>query len=164
MTLPVLVLGLLLSPVQSTSDVGPALQEGNSLLYAGLKVLIFGRFLPSGGEDVFLHPVALAGWAGLLVTGLNLMPAGQLDSGHVAYVLLGSRARHLAWLVIAALVGLSFLWQGWLFWTVLVFFFGQVHAVPLDDLTPLRARERALAALVLLTFVLVFIPVPMVIR
>jgi len=158
---PVLVIGLLLSPVLPIPPGGAAIQEGNSLLYAGLKLLLFGRFLPSGGMDVLLHPVAWAGWAGLLVTGLNLMPAGQLDGGHVAYVLLGRRARHLTWLMVVALLALSVLWTGWLIWAGLVFIFGQAHAVPLDDITPPRARERALAAFALLVFALVFVPAPM---
>lgn len=161
--LPVLIVGLMLSPVLRTPAGATVFQEGNSLLYAGLKLALFGRFLPSNGEDVFLHPVALAGWAGLLVTGLNLLPAGQLDGGHVAYVLLGQRARYLTWVVLLALAGLSFLWTGWLIWVALVFAFGQVHAVPLDDITPLRPGERALAGLMVLLFILVFMPIPMVI-
>jgi membrane-associated protease RseP (regulator of RpoE activity) len=158
---PVLLLGLRLSEVMPIPSGGPTIQEGNSLLYAGLKYLLFGRFLPSGGVDVFLHPVAWAGWAGLLVTGLNLMPAGQLDGGHVAYVLLGGRARYLTWLVIATLIGLSFLWTGWLLWAALVFIFGQTHAVPLDDITPIRWQDRAVAILAVVVFVLVFMPRPM---
>lgn len=159
--LPVLVVGLLLSKVQAVPVGGPIFQEGNSILYAGIKFLLFGRFLPANGIDVFLHPLALAGWAGLLVTALNLMPAGQLDGGHVAYVLLGERARNLTWIIIAALLGLSFLWQGWLLWAALVFLFGRAHAVPLDDITPIGPRERAIAILMAVIFVAIFMPVPM---
>jgi membrane-associated protease RseP (regulator of RpoE activity) len=121
--------------------------------------------LPSGGEDVFIHPVALAGWAGLLVTGLNLVPAGQLDGGHVAYVLFGKRARALTWAIIGALIAMgAFLWDGWFLWAGLVFLFGQTHAVPFDDVTPLRPWQRALAIGMLVLFALVFTPVPMVFK
>ncbi len=159
--IPVLFLGL------STSHLGfipqglATFQEGNSLLYAAAKLLVFGRFLPSGNLDVFINSVAMAGWAGLLVTGLNLIPAGQLDGGHVAYALLGRRAKWLTWVVVVVMLGLSPLWQGWLLWAALVLLLGRVHAVPLDDVTPLRTKDKMLAFLAIAVFVLVFIPVPM---
>jgi membrane-associated protease RseP (regulator of RpoE activity) len=159
--IPLLFLGLHLSEVGRIPPGMPIFQEGNSLLYAGLKFLAFGRFLPSGGQDVFLHPVALAGWAGLLVTSLNLIPVGQLDGGHVTHSLIGRHARWLPWIVIAALLGLSLLWQGWLIWVGLVFIFGRQRAEPLDDITPLRSRERGLAILLLVVAVLIFTPIPM---
>lgn len=86
--IPVLAYGLYLSPV------GPAtggLQEGNSLLYAVLKRLVCGMWLPGHGLDVNLHPMAFAGWAGLFVTMLNLIPVSQLDGGHVAIAFFGNR-------------------------------------------------------------------------
>jgi membrane-associated protease RseP (regulator of RpoE activity) len=160
LALPLLVLGLKLSTVEIVPLGGPYIQEGNSLLYAGLKILIFGRFLPANGLDVFLHPVALAGWTGLLVTALNLIPAGQLDGGHLAYALLGERARWLTWIVVAVLVGLSFLWNGWIIWAGLVFFLGRVHAVPMDDITRLRGHEKMLVVLLFVILALVFTPIP----
>ena len=150
----------MLSPVQPSPPV--YMQEGNSLLYAALKYLTKGQWLPGNGFDVMLHPVAWAGWTGLLITSLNLIPAGQLDGGHMAFVLLGRRARVLTWPIIAGLVALGITqWQGWLLWAGLVFLFGQVHATPLDDVTPIRPRERAVALLLLMVFVLIFMPNPL---
>jgi membrane-associated protease RseP (regulator of RpoE activity) len=164
---PVLILGLILSDVQTLAEVYAQLPgasyitEGNSLLYAALKILVFGRFLPSGGEDVFLHPVALAGWAGLLVTGLNLLPAGQLDGGHIFFALFGARAAQLmSMLVAVALLGMGFLWSGWFLWAVIVALIGQQHSPLLNEVTPLEGPWLALAVIGLVVFVLVFTPVP----
>ena len=130
--IPVLLYGLSLSQVTALPASGYSM-EGNSLLYAALKYLIFGRFLPSGGEDVFLHPIAFAGWAGLLVTSFNLIPAGQLDGGHIAYALLGRRTRYLNWAMIGVLLVMGFLWQGWFLWAFLVFIFSRARVSPKDD-------------------------------
>lgn len=161
--IPVLLLGLSQSSVGFIQPDPGYLQEGNSLLYAALKFLVFGRFFPSNGMDVMIGPVAFAGWAGLLVTGMNLIPAGQLDGGHIVYSLLGRQARWLTWGVVAGLAALSILWQGWLLWVVLVLLLGRVHSVPLDDVTELTPGQKALAVACMLVFVLVFIPIPMTI-
>jgi len=87
--IPVLAYGL------SLSKVGPLVpggeQEGTSLLYGLLKLLAKGEWLPNGQRDVYLHPTAWAGWAGLLVTMINLLPIGQLDGGHIATAYFGNR-------------------------------------------------------------------------
>jgi membrane-associated protease RseP (regulator of RpoE activity) len=85
--IPVLAYGLHLSTV---GPIEGGWQEGNSLLYAVLKRLMCGRWLPNGGVDVNLHPIAFAGWAGLFVTMLNLIPISQLDGGHVAIAFFGN--------------------------------------------------------------------------
>ena len=160
--LPLLVLGLKLSSVGPVLGPG-AMQEGNSLLYAAIKYLVFGRFLPSGGLDVNLHPVAFAAWAGLFVSGLNLIPVGQLDGGHAIYCLIGERARYLGVALTLALVGMGwFLWPGWFLWAALLLLFGRVFATPLDDITRLDAKGVFLALLMLVLFVLTFVPVPLV--
>ncbi|RME44730.1 MAG: site-2 protease family protein, partial [Chloroflexi bacterium] len=124
LAVPILILGLSLSRVEPMPAVGPYLLEGNSLLYAALKIIMFGRFLPSGGIDVSLHPIAFAGWAGLLVTGLNLLPVGTLDGGHIVYALAGEKAGLLTWPIIGLMVLLSIIWSGWLLWAALLFVFG----------------------------------------
>jgi len=163
LAVPILWFGLSLSQVNPLPPGGYQM-EGNSLLYAALKFLQFGRFLPSGGEDVFIHPVAFAGWAGLLVTGLNLIPAGQLDGGHIVYALLGPKgARMVTWGVLATLAGLSLLWPEWLLWLVLVFLFSRMQDMPLDGITELTGGQRRLAVMMLVIFLLVFTPIPLTI-
>src|SRR5581483_1000646 len=92
--IPVLLYGLAKSKV--TVITGDGLQEGNSLLYALLKHAIHGEWLPQGRRDVALHPTAWAGWAGLLVTMINLLPIGQLDGGHIATAYFGNRYNRFA--------------------------------------------------------------------
>ncbi len=161
MALPILLLGLSMSVVTPLVTNGAVIMEGNSILYALLKVLTFGRFLPGGGQDVFLHPIAFAGWAGLLVTGLNLLPVGQLDGGHIVYALWGEKSRILTWPLIAILALLGLEWSGWFLWAFLLFIFGRQYAAPLDDVTRLTSGQRAVGWLVILIFVLVFTPLPL---
>jgi len=158
--IPILAVGIALSEVTALPTGSGYMMEGNSLLYAGLKWLIKGEWLPSETRDIMLHPMALAGWAGVLVTSLNLIPAGQLDGGHVANALLGRHARSLTWAIIVLLLFLGFLWQGWLIWAVLVFVFSRARIEPLDNVTRLTPSQVRLAALLLLLAVLTFTPIP----
>jgi Zn-dependent protease len=161
-TVPVLVIGLLLSQIEPLPVDQVYFMEGNSLLYLVLKYAVFGQWLPSESVDVFIHPVAFAGWAGLLVTSLNLIPAGQLDGGHVLYSLLGEWAQRFTWPIILALAALGLVaWPGWFLWAGLVFLFGQGHPGPLDRITQLDTRRKLVAGLVLATFILTFTPVPL---
>jgi membrane-associated protease RseP (regulator of RpoE activity) len=186
--IPIVLLGLWLSPVQPIPqpDTTVFSLEGNSILYLAAKYVVKGQLLPAptsygdvnpvlywlrylltgqpipfGSMDVFMHPVAWAGWAGLLVTALNLIPAGQLDGGHVVNVLLGDRARALLPAVLIVLGALGFFWSGWWFWVFLLLLLGRVYAEPLDKITPLDNKRKALAILGVIVFVLVFIPVPL---
>lgn len=188
----VLLIGLSLSPVQAIEPAPPGsanLMEGNSILYLGLKYIVKGQLLPApqsfgnqgplvywlryfftaqpfpmGAMDVQLDPVAWAGWAGLLVTSLNLIPAGQLDGGHALYVLIGrKRAALIIPGILVALVALGFFWNGWWLWAGLIFLFGRAHAQPLDEITPLDTPRRVLAIIGVVLFFVVFIPVPLTI-
>jgi membrane-associated protease RseP (regulator of RpoE activity) len=155
-TVPVLVIGLALSPVMPVSEFG--WQEGNSLAYLFLKWLIKGP-IPQG-FDVSLHPMALAGWLGFFVTALNLMPLSQLDGGHIAYAVLGRGHRKIVWLFLGVLVilFLTWHWPGWLLWAALAIGLGLRHPPPLDDLTPLDGRRRVLAVTALVLLVVLLTP------
>ncbi len=157
--IPIVLIGLATSQVREVTGAG--LVEGNSFLYALSKTLVFGRFLPSGGEDVFVNQLAWAGWTGLLVTGLNLIPLGQLDGGHILYSLIGDRARRLYYpLLIAMLFMVLFVSQSWLLWMILLFLFGRVYAAPLDMITPLDERRKRIGWLALFVFIVTFVPIP----
>jgi Zn-dependent protease len=186
---PVLLIGLLTSGQPHTvalSDLQQGLVfEGNSLTYLLLKFIVFGKLLPApasytlppllhwvvyffsglpiplGAQDIMVNQVAWAGWAGLLVTALNLIPAGQLDGGHLIYVLLGRRARRLVPVILVALAIMGFAWMGWWLWAFLIFTLGRAYAEPLDLITPVDGKRKALAVLGLVLFAFVFTPVPL---
>ncbi|MCP4418227.1 MAG: site-2 protease family protein [Chloroflexi bacterium] len=161
---PLLLYGL------ATSELGPispeGLLEGNSIFYYLAKFAIFGQFLPNETADVYLNQVAWAGWVGLLVTALNLMPVGQLDGGHIIYSLIGERAKQLftpVLVILGALTLTSFFIDNtftWGIWILLLFFFGRAHAEPLDDVTPLDPNRRWLGIATLVIFFFIFVPIP----
>jgi membrane-associated protease RseP (regulator of RpoE activity) len=188
---PILLFGLTLSQVGPLQvSPGSVIQmEGNSVLYLLSKLAVFGRLLPApasygglspvlywvryfftstptplGGIDVTLSPVAWAGWAGLLVTAMNLIPAGQLDGGHMMYVLLGRNgARKFLPFILIALVLLGLVWIGWWLWAAIIYMLGRSYAEPLDQITPLNGPRKALAVLALIVFLITFSPVPLTI-
>lgn len=183
--LPLLAIGLALSEVKPASS--PSLIEGDSLLYLAMKAA-FAKPIPPG-HDVYLHPTAFAGWTGLFLTMVNLLPIGQLDGGHVAYALLGDRANTLGkWLhrgllalfvvnatrnvlrarahgftsdtVITAVSNSTF-WLLWFGLTALVLrASGGVHP-PTDDGESLGPLRRAIAVVCLSLFVLLFMATPL---
>jgi membrane-associated protease RseP (regulator of RpoE activity) len=161
--IPIVLLGLATSPVGPVGSSGWV--EGNSLMYALSKTVVFGRFLPAGDIDVTMNQLAQAGWTGLLVTAINLIPLGQLDGGHIMYALFGRRARLLYVPVLIAAVALTlFVSQAWLLWLVLLFLLGRFYAVPLEDITPLDRRRQVIGVLALVAFVVTFVPIPFALR
>ena len=155
--LPVCFIGLLLSrPVDVVASKG--IQLGSPLIFWALSELLHPNLGP--GKDLLLHPAAFAGWLGLFVTAMNLLPIGQLDGGHVAYAVFGKRWRRLSWFVIAALALMGFFWMGWPFWAVLAVVLGLKHPPPLDDITPLNKVDWRLVAVAVLIIVLTLTPAP----
>jgi len=156
--LPILIIGLATSDIEVITSGG--LREGNSVLYALAKILTLGQFYPTATRDVIINQMAFAGWLGLFVTALNLIPVGQLDGGHVMYSLFGIKARRVYYPVLVGMVILAVMSQVWLVWVILLMLLGRLYAPPLDDITPLDPRRRAVAIGTLILFVLVFVPVP----
>ncbi|MGB8992380.1 MAG: site-2 protease family protein [Desulfobaccales bacterium] len=161
-SIPVILVGLKLSTV---TVIGQAegLTLGEPLLFKLLSWLVFGHLPPEA--NVILNPVAFAGWIGLLVTALNLMPVGQLDGGHVAYALFPDYHRYISLGVLGLLVvcGLLF-WKGWLMWAVLLSFLGWRHPPPYQFWVPLDRRRRLLGIITIIVFVLTFTPAPFILQ
>jgi membrane-associated protease RseP (regulator of RpoE activity) len=177
--IPLLTYGLSTSPVDIPPPGVIIQREGNSLVYFYAKLAIFGKALPNPvtGEDVFMNQVTFAAWIGLLVTALNLLPVGQLDGGHTVYALFGPAARYIniAALVVMALLAVAGLeplqqylpwladigFTGWFMWLALILFvLGPFHPPALDDVTVLDGSRRLVGYLVIVVFVLTFVPVP----
>jgi uncharacterized membrane protein len=95
------------------------------------------------------------------VTALNLLPAGQLDGGHIARALLGAKAKYLSWVTAAALVGIGLIYLGWLLFAFLILALGARHPPPLNDLTPLDTKRKALGIFAFVVLVIAFVPIPM---
>ncbi len=157
--IPAIMLGLqwsMVAPVHAG-----AVSFGDSLLMRFLVYTQFGS-IPAG-SDVFVHPVAIAGWFGLLITALNLFPVGQLDGGRIAYALFGRWHGLVGKVTFAALLALGAITRSpnWVVWAALIFFLiGFHHSPPLDDVTPLSRGRRVVGALCLVLLVLLVPPVP----
>lgn len=187
-TIPVIIYGLATSNIHQLPQTLPQGMgfEGNSILYLGLKYLVHGLWLPQpadfgnlhplqywlryfftgqplpmGGIDVTMNSIALAGWAGLLVTGLNLIPIGQLDGGHLIYGIFGRRTEKIVPVILGLLAVMGFFWAGWWLWAALLLVFNRKHGEPLDEITPLDGKRKVIAVVGLIIFLLVFIPVPL---
>ena len=158
-SIPVIWIGLKLSTITVVGGSGAGLTLGEPLLFKLLSWLALGHLSPNA--NVILHPIAFAGWIGLLVTALNLMPVGQLDGGHVTYALFPDYHRYISLAVLGILVvcGLLF-WEGWLFWAVLLTFMGWRHPPPYFYWLPLDRRRRILGVITIVVFILTFAPAP----
>jgi membrane-associated protease RseP (regulator of RpoE activity) len=160
-TIPILAIGLKLSEVRAlAAPGGEGMTLGTSIILSAMTSLILGN-LPDT-HQVILHPLGFAGWIGLLVTSMNLIPVGQLDGGHIAYAVFGRRTRHISRAVLLGMLVLG-IWASsmWLMWALILFLLlGVRHPAPLDYDVPLDRRRRILGLCMLAVFVLTFVPVP----
>jgi Peptidase family M50 len=167
-SIPVTIAGMFLSihaPVLSPADCGPTILGVNyGDLLIGLPIIWQGlaAFVPNAAAIISLHPLALAGWVGLLVTSINLLPAGQLDGGHVFRALFRDSSRYVSYaaVIFLALVGFLTLYLGWLLFAGLIILLGVRHPPPLNDVSPLGLRRYIVGALVVGVLIGGFVLVP----
>jgi membrane-associated protease RseP (regulator of RpoE activity) len=161
--LPALIIGISLSQVETIPSryFGPSL--GEPLLFQAVTRVLLGP-VPEGSA-VFLHPVGMAAWFGLLATALNLFPLGQLDGGHISYAVLGRRSTIVTIAMVGVAISLTvFFSRSWLVWTMLllamIVSLGPRHPRTLDEDEPIDPARRILAGFALLMLVICFTPRP----
>jgi membrane-associated protease RseP (regulator of RpoE activity) len=159
LSVPCVFFGMRLSSIVPIEESTRGLKLGDPLLLKLIQRLTIGELPPN--YDVVLHPLGYAGWVGLFVTALNLLPVGQLDGGHVIYAVFGEKSRWAFAGSMLALVLLALFYNpGWLALIILLLIFGMRHPQPFDSETPLDGPRKILACFMLVVFILSFTPAP----
>ena len=168
-SLPVTLVGLWLSlpvPLRAPLPSRIGILNGNQPLALGEPLAMAALRMLSPVADapfVLLHPLAVAGWFGFLLTTVNLLPIGQLDGGHIAFALRPRAHRIASFVALGILLLLGLRWAGWLVWAVLVLALGRgrvAHPPVFDAEFRLDPRRRALAWLCAVLLLLCLVPVP----
>jgi membrane-associated protease RseP (regulator of RpoE activity) len=157
--IPIIIIGLAMSTLTPLTDI----PSGTPILGEPPLFMLLAKMLIQipHGSTVMLHPTAFAGWVGLLVTAINLLPAGQLDGGHIARAVLGEKQKYASWGTIILMVGLGMLYPAWIFFAFLiVFILGSRHPPPLNDMVALDTKRKWIALVAVLIFILSFTPIP----
>lgn len=153
------MIGLQLSTIVPLSESKGALTLGDSILFSFLSQSVLG--VTPADSDILLNPVAFAGWIGLFVTSINLIPVGQLDGGHIAFALLGEKQTRLSFILVVVMTLLGvLLWEGWIIWAVLLLVLGLKHPPVISWEVPLDTRRKVIGWIAFVIFILTFIPVP----
>ncbi|AFK22262.1 hypothetical protein containing peptidase M50 domain [Pyrococcus sp. ST04] len=160
--IPVTIIGLKLSAIvpQDYFKQGETIYFGTSILFYELTKLVIGNL--EEGFGIALHPLAIAGWVGILVTFLNLIPAAQLDGGHIARALLPEKVHRILTYALGFIaIGLSYFWAGWFLWGLLILLMGRIgNPGALDEVTPLTLGRKILALIAVVIFIVSAVPVP----
>jgi len=155
--IPVTLLGMYLGTLNPPA-ISPESTNQYILLNVPIVYEFLSLFMPS---PEFIHPMAMAGWVGFVVTAINLFPIGQLDGGHVARAIAGDKTKYVSYAFAAILFILGFWYPGWIIFAILVVFLGLNHPPPLNDITKLDKKRWALAISGFLLLAVTFVPVPM---
>lgn len=153
------VVGLSWSEVMPTGELEHGIAFGSSILFSLISKIVINA--DPEKFDILLHPVAFAGWIGLLVTSLNLLPIGQLDGGHIVYALFGERHTTIAKITLPVLIimGITF-WPGWIIWAVLMIIMGYRHPPVVYPHIQLDRGRKYIGWVSFVIFVLTFTPAP----
>ena len=164
-SLPFLIWGLSLSEVVPLTETSglltiESLNPRFSLFLSLLSKLALGSQLtPQMGIE--LHPIAFAGYIGIIVTALNLMPVGQLDGGHIVHAMLGQRnAVIIGQIARLLMLVLAFTQKAFLIWAIILLFMPVVDEPALNDVTELDNKRDFLGVLSLILLVSILLPVP----
>ena len=157
--LPTLIVGLSLSQVSPVLGI-EGVNFGSSLILNICAELVLGVNPQSPNLNIHLHPIAFAGWIGMFVTALNLIPIGQLDGGHIIFALFPDKHSLLGRIFYVLLFPLGYFWMGWLFWAVMIALVGFKTAPLADEMGELDTRHKVLGVVSSVIFLLTFIPVP----
>jgi len=159
-TIPVAVIGLFLTSQGGVQQGSIGESGAMGFMMAPLfELLTYIIPIPPG---VVIHPMAFAAWVGMLVTAINLLPAGQLDGGHIARGLLGEKARYLSYATIAGLFIMSLFYVGWLIFGFFIMFLGLKHPAPLNDISKIDFRRKVVGVIAIVVLVATFTPIPVV--
>lgn len=175
LAIPIAAVGISMSSFVPKAQTEGGLMLGDSLLFVFLVRLVKGAAPVS--SDLMLHPMAFAGWIGFLVTALNLLPASQLDGGHIFYSLWPRRHRAMTRALVVGLLALGLTtWQGWILWALIITLMGSRHPPVAEDVAPspfypfhaapvgypgLDSTRRKLGILALVVFTVTFTPEPL---
>ncbi|SYZ72441.1 putative Metalloprotease [Candidatus Zixiibacteriota bacterium] len=143
-------------------EMDHSMRLGDSLLIKILAQLVRGG-LPQGYDFAF-SPAIFAGWVGLLVTMLNLLPIGQLDGGHILYGMVGKYQGIVAKIFLIFMLVLGFKWPGWWIFGAFVFIFGLRHPPTFNDALPPSPTAKLMGYASLVIFIISFIPVPFIVK
>jgi membrane-associated protease RseP (regulator of RpoE activity) len=161
LAVPALAVAIAQSKVIAASQMEPAFLFGQPLIERLLEAILRPGL---AHENLLLSPVGRAAWVGMFATALNLLPAGQLDGGHILYTLTSNWHKKISLGVALALVPLAVrFWNGWAVWAVLLVAIGFRHPPLMDPWEPLDRSRRIWAAAALAIFVLCFMPAPFVV-
>ncbi|MGC8581917.1 MAG: site-2 protease family protein [Thermoplasmata archaeon] len=157
--LPVTFIGLFLSnslSIQSSAVTPNTLLLGSSALW----YIIISMYHVNPVNAV--NPMALAGWVGLFVTAINLIPAGQLDGGHIFRALGVKVPRYISFACVAFLIVIGFIsYDGWILFALLIILIGVSHPPPLNDVTPMKKNRYVLVGITAFLLVSLFIITPL---
>lgn len=156
-------IGLQTSKIAPKPPAGEGIILGEPLALKIISDIIF-PLIPQE-HDIYLSSVAFAGWIGLLLTSMNLIPIGQLDGGHISAALLPRRvSTFLSFICLFLLIWAGiFMWPGWLVWALLNTLICVVHP-PLFDIKKPDLKDYLLGIVILLVFILSFTPRPVDLR
>ena len=156
---PALVIGVYHSTIIDLQNYNQAtITMGEPLILKFITYIIYGPL--AEGEDILIHPLAYAGWFGLLVTAVNLLPVGQLDGGHISYALFGQKSKYVSFAALVFFAISTYLFIGWILMLILITFFLFKHPPPLNDQITLDLKRKIIGYLMFLIFILSFTPVP----